>query len=123
MLHEIEFSKLKETMVQDPCARFYLIMRNIPSYIKSNRIQECPVLAPSEALGNDRRLELITVVDFVEKYKNEMKSPVCQDLISFILEGSEQDDIYLVSINRDRLDLLDIIEDLKTPRVKQNLQW
>ena len=113
MLKEIEFSEMQGKIVKDSTATFYLVMREIPAHIKFNMTIECPELAPSEKLANDYRLELISEADFVRKYKDEMKSPICQALIWNILRESEEIDIYLVSANEDRLFLLKTMDNLK----------
>lgn len=77
-------------------------------------IMECPVLSPSNKLANNYRLGLIDPCQFYTNYYNELKSPICQELMKSILSMSKNCDIYLVTINKDaRLLLLDILGNIK----------
>jgi hypothetical protein len=89
-------------------------MRNIPEYVKNEMIIECPVLSPSNKLANNYRLGLIDPCQFYTNYYNELKSPICQELMKSILNISKNCDICLITINKDaRLFLLDMLENIK----------
>jgi hypothetical protein len=89
-------------------------MRNIPAYVENELIMECPVLAPSNKLANSYRLGLIDPCQFYTNYYNELKSPICQELMKSILSISKNCDGYIVNINKDARSLLvDILENIK----------
>jgi uncharacterized protein YeaO (DUF488 family) len=101
-------------LVEDPAAKLFICMRNIPAYIKNEMIMECPELAPSDKLANNYRLGLIDHCQFYTNYYNELKSPTCQKLMKSILDISKNYDIYIVNINKDARSLLvDILRNLK----------
>jgi len=113
-IKETDFSRLNEKLLDNPSAKFFICMRNIPAYVKNERIMECPILAPSNKLANNYRLGLIDPCQFYTNYYNELKSPICQELIKSILSMSQNYDIYIVTINKDaRLLLLDILKNIK----------
>lgn len=113
-IKETDFSRLNEKLVDNPSAKFFICMRNIPAYVKNEQIMECPVLSPSNKLANNYRLGLIDPCQFYMNYYNELKSPICQELMKSVLSISKNYDIYIVNINKDaRLLLLDILENLK----------
>lgn len=93
MIKEIEFKDMNDRLGEDPSAKFYLIMRPIPDYINFSQIQECPVLASSAGLAHNYRLGLIPVREFQKKYFNEMKSPICEELIRSIIKKAKWDNI------------------------------
>ena len=114
VIKETDFSRLNEKLVDNPSAKFFICMRNIPTYVKNELIMKCPVLSPSGKLENNYRLGLIDPCQFYTNYYNELKSPICQELMKSILSISKNYDIYIVNINKDaRLLLLDILENIK----------
>ena len=113
-IKETDFSRLNEILLDNPSAKFFICMRNIPAYAKNALIIECPVLSPSNKLAKNYKLGLIDPCQFYTNYYNELKSPICQELIKSILSMSQNYDIYIVTINKDaRLLLLDILKNIK----------
>jgi len=64
VIKETDFSRLNEKLVENPSAKFFICMRNIPTYAKNAQIIECPVLSPSNKLANNYRLGLIDLCQF-----------------------------------------------------------
>lgn len=113
-IKETDFSRLNEKLVDNPSAKFFICMRNIPAYITNEMIMECPILSPSNKLANKYRLGLIDPCQFYTNYYNELKSPICQELMESILIMSKNCDTYIVNINKDaRLLLVDILKNIK----------
>lgn len=83
-------------------------------YVKNEMITECPILSPSNKLANNYKRGLIDLCQFYTNYYNELKSPICQELMKSILNISKNYDIYIVNINKDaRLLLVDILKNIK----------
>jgi uncharacterized protein YeaO (DUF488 family) len=115
MITEIDFAHLKEKLVEDPDAKFYLVMRQPPEYVRLAQIQECPVLAPSDKLVEDFKLGYITEDEFKRKYFNELKNPIAIELMKLIVNEGKEKDVYLVSeIEDHRFLLLGVLDCLRS---------
>lgn len=97
MLLETDFAHLKDTLSKNAEARFYIVMQHHPKYIRINQIQECDSLSPSDELLRQYKLGSVTWDEFKKKYFNQLKNPVCQELLKIIAQESEVHDVYLVS--------------------------
>jgi uncharacterized protein YeaO (DUF488 family) len=79
MLGEIKLDRLKAVLVQDPEAKFYIIMKDPPEFVRSDRIQVCYSLAPSEELEQEFLGGKIKESDYKKRYYRELQSPVAHD--------------------------------------------
>ena len=113
MLGEIEFDRLKAVLVQDPEAKFYIIMKDPPEFVRSDRIQVCYSLAPSEELEQEFIWGKMKESDYKKRYYCELQSPVAHELMRHIVNESKERDVYIVSVNDDRRLLLNIMDKLK----------
>lgn len=97
MLLETDFAHLKDTLCKNPEAQFYIIMQHHPEYICFNQIKECSNLSPPDELLRQYKMGSVTWDGFKKKYFNQLKNPVCQEMIKIISQESKLHDVYLVS--------------------------
>jgi uncharacterized protein YeaO (DUF488 family) len=97
MLLETDFAHLKENISKNAEARFYVIMKHPPKYVRFNQIQECRILSPSDELLQKYKLGSVTWDGFKMKYLKDLKNPIASERIKFIAQESKVHDVYLVS--------------------------
>ena len=115
LLGEIGFDDdiIKGVLAIDPTAKLYIIMKDPPDFERSDRIQVCHSLAPSEEFEEEFLWGKIKESDYKNKYYSELQSPVAQKLMRYILKEAMEKDVYLVSNNDDRFLLLNVMDKLK----------
>jgi hypothetical protein len=106
MLKLLEFRELKQTIIQDPGATFYLVSRGGLNYLNSDKIRKCPVLAPSDKLARKFRSGDIKESEFKNRYSQELQSPVVRELLRLIRSEALENDVYLVCKGDHLLDII-----------------
>ena len=96
MIKGINVAHLKEKLVGDPEARFYIVAQKAPDYIKSNRTQDCRVLAPSVKIEQELKLGTITRDAYKKRYTKELGRPVTQELMRYLQNEAIDKDIFMV---------------------------
>jgi hypothetical protein len=96
MLKQLNLKNLKQTIIQDPGATFYLVSRGGLNYLNSDKIRKCPVLAPSDKLARKFRSGDIKEREFKNRYTQELQNPIAIELLRFIRSEVLENDVYLV---------------------------
>jgi hypothetical protein len=110
MIQEIGFEELKQTRMENPDALFYIFAEAPKNFVWFSQYQSCSVLTPNAV--HEYRNGLITKEVFQQKYKNQLKSPVCRNLIRYIRIESKERPVFLVTDIEQGL-LLSIINEIK----------
>jgi uncharacterized protein YeaO (DUF488 family) len=113
MIKGINVAHLKEKLVGDPEARFYIVAQKSPNYIKFNHIQDYQALAPSAKIEQELKLGNITRDEYKRRYTKELGRPVAQELMRYLQDQARNTDIFLVCDFDERFLLLNSIHHLK----------
>lgn len=113
MIKGINVAHLKEKLVGDPEARFYIVAQKAPNYIKFNQTQDGQVLAPSAKIEQELKLGDITRDEYKRKYTKELERPVAQELMRYLQNEARDKDTFIVCDFDERFLLLNAIHHLK----------
>ena len=113
MIKGINVAHLKEKLVGDPEARFYIVAQKAPNYIKFNQTQDCQILAPSVKIEQELKLGTITRDAYKKKYTKELERPVAQELMRYLQNEAIDKDTFIVCDFDERFLLLNMIHHLK----------
>jgi uncharacterized protein YeaO (DUF488 family) len=114
MLKQLNFKNLRQQVLEDPGALFYLVARGGLDYLRFDQIRKCPVLAPSDKLARMFRIGDISESEFRNKYAHELQSPIVRELMKCIRTEVQDKDVYLVENSKDdHLLLFDILDHFK----------
>jgi uncharacterized protein YeaO (DUF488 family) len=96
MIKEVHITGMKEKLNEDPEAKFYVVMRRPPEYMRFDRIQGCSALAPSTEILKKLKTCQLTWDEYKEKYLKELQSPIAQELMEFIANEAKEKNVYFV---------------------------
>jgi uncharacterized protein YeaO (DUF488 family) len=113
MIKGINVAHLKEKLVGDPEAIFYIVAQKAPNYVKFDQTQDCQLLAPSDKLSQDFKLGNIISDEYKRKYTKELEQPLAQELMRYLQDQARNTDIFLVCDFDERFILLHTIHHLK----------
>lgn len=95
-INTIDFSELKENIIQDPAGAFYIVALNPPKYLQFENTQICSALAPRPNLYSELKYELIEPDEFERRYYNHLtKNPLTVQLITYLIHQAKTQNIYL----------------------------
>jgi Protein of unknown function, DUF488 len=106
MLKQLNFKNLKQTIMQDPGATFYLVSRGGLNYLNFDQIRKCPALAPSDKLARKFRSGDIKESEFKNRYIHELQNPIAMELLRLIRSEALENDVYLVCKGNYLLDII-----------------
>jgi hypothetical protein len=112
MLKELYLRDMKQKIIEDPGARFYIITPEA-EYVKFEQIRDCPALTPSIKLLQNLKSGLITQEEYRKKYTSELRRPLSLELLKFIRQEGQENDVYFVSDSDDRFTVLNVINTLQ----------
>jgi hypothetical protein len=110
MIQEIGFEELKQARMENPDGIFYICVQAPHDFIWFSQYRSCSVLAPDAV--KEYRNGLITKEVFQQKYKLQLKGPVCRNMIRHIRIESNESLVYLVTDIEHGL-LLNLINEIK----------
>jgi hypothetical protein len=112
MLKEMFLRDMKQKIIEDPSARFYIIAQEA-EYVKFEQIRDCPALTPSIKLLQNLESGLITQEEYRKKYTAELRRPLSLEMLKFIRQEGQENDVYFVSDSDDRFTVLNVINTLQ----------
>jgi hypothetical protein len=91
MIQEVDINEIKE--IYDPDGLFYLCCEVPQSFVYFDNYSRCPAFyAP---MSRERKAGLISQDEFERKYKIQMNSPICIDLVGYM--RNLNNNVYLVT--------------------------
>ena len=102
MIKGINVAHLKEKLLGDPDARFYIVAQKAPNYITFNQTQDGQVLAPSTKIEQELKLGNITRDEYKRKYTKELELPVAQELMRYLQNEARNTKLLILRVEVQR---------------------